>query len=436
MATRERRFVDLFCGLGGFHVGLTRLGHRCVFACEKDDALRTLYVANFGLEPAADIRQIPYSAIPPHDILCAGFPCQPFSKAGQQMGLQCERDGDLFSHILKILQRQRPTTIILENVSHLLRHDDSKTYAWMRCQLEQLGYAVSQKVLSPHFFGIPQIRSRAFIVGSLDGLSGFEWPSPLGFEPDIRTVLDKRQANPRLLPHNYAKCIEVWQDFLDRIPRNAALPSPIWSFEFGATYPATGAAPSKRSQRSLLRCCGSFGVPLKSVAPATRLELLPTYARGARPFPVWKQTFIQRNRHFYALHAKRLKTWLPQIRAFAPSLQKLEWNCKGEVRDIAKHLIQFRASGVRVKRSNWAPALVAMTTTQVPVVTWENRYMSVEECARLQGLGNLRLNALSPSAAYRAIGNAVSADLVQLIARALLHPRARSDVTPQSKANR
>jgi len=415
------RFVDLFAGLGGFHVGLARLGHQCVLACERDDALRQLYRENLGMHPVGDIRDLELRDIPSHDVLCAGFPCQPFSKAGEQLGLSCDRDGDLFAEILRILDAHRPQCILLENVANLLRHDSGATYRWMKNELEGLGYSISERVLSPHRFGIPQIRERAFIVGCTKGLSHFHWPEPPEAIPDIRSVLDPDPKDARTLPDHYMQCLDVWQEFLDRLPAHEPLPSfPIWAFEFGASYPYQGIPPLQRDPRYLSRTRGSFGQPLSGVAEHVRRERLPSYARGSDPFPRWKQTFIAQNRAFFETHRSRLKTWLPKLGPFAPSLQKLEWNCQGEVRRLDAHVLQFRASGVRVKRSNWAPALVAMTTTQVPVITWERRYMTVRECSRLQGLGDIDLSPLNSTSAYRAIGNAVSADLVELIGRGLL----------------
>lgn len=435
MSQSQLRFIDLFAGLGGFHVGLARLGHRCVFACEKDEQLQAVYHANFGLKPAGDIRALRAASIPTHDLLCAGFPCQPFSKAGEQLGLSCERDGDLFKKILKILAWHRPKKILLENVANLLRHEGGQTYKWMRRELERLGYALAEKVLSPHQFGIPQIRERAFIVGSVDGLEDFVWPSERETLPQIRTVLDQNPVGARGLPDHYVECLSVWQEFLDRIPHNEPLPSfPIWAFEFGATYPYEGVPPLLRHPISLARFRGSFGEPLKGLSELDRRRCLPSYARGELPFPQWKQTFIAQNREFFEHHRSRLKTWLPRLRKFAPSLQKLEWNCKGELRQLNAHILQFRASGVRVKRSNWAPTLVAMTTTQVPVIPWENRYMTVRECARLQGLGELNLDSLNSSRAYRAIGNAVSADIVALIVEHWL-PNRRPKVTTSDRAD-
>lgn len=134
------RFIDLFAGLGGFHLALGRLGHECVFASEIDPGLQALYECNFGIRPAGDIRHVPVADIPGHDIACAGFPCQPFSKAGDQSGLE------------------HP-----ENVPNLERHNKGLTWQQLAAQLRGEGYDVSTEKLSPHQFGILQIRDRIFV---------------------------------------------------------------------------------------------------------------------------------------------------------------------------------------------------------------------------------------------------------------------------------
>jgi DNA (cytosine-5)-methyltransferase 1 len=144
------RFVDLFAGLGGFHLALRRLGHECVFACETDPALAALYQRNFGLRPKGDIRRVRNADIPPHDILCAGFPCQPFSKAGDQKGTACPKSGGLFNSVLRVLQHHLPEFAILENVPNLGKHNNGRTWVRMRRGLVKSGYAVEEQILSPH----------------------------------------------------------------------------------------------------------------------------------------------------------------------------------------------------------------------------------------------------------------------------------------------
>src|ERR1700730_5789482 len=135
------RFVDLFAGLGGFHRALTELGHECVFASEIDPQLRTLYAANFPDSARVvhgDIRECK-DKVPAHDILCAGFPCQPFSKSGSQLGLDDETRGTLFHEILEILKKRQPRYVILENVGNFERHDSGRTWQVVKEKLTGLG---------------------------------------------------------------------------------------------------------------------------------------------------------------------------------------------------------------------------------------------------------------------------------------------------------
>src|SRR5882724_672520 len=148
------RFIDLFAGLGGFHIGLSRLGHECVFSSEIKESLAQLYEANFGIKPHRDIRTIKTADIPAHDTLCAGFPCQPFSKAGRQKGLKDEDNGNLFREILRILKHHKPKHFILENVQNLANHDNQETYKFMYAELTKLRYEVNGEILSPHDYGI------------------------------------------------------------------------------------------------------------------------------------------------------------------------------------------------------------------------------------------------------------------------------------------
>ena len=387
------RFVDLFAGLGGFHYALTRLEHHCVFACELDPSLRDTYEKNYGIRPHGDIRDIRIDDVPAHDILCAGFPCQPFSKAGDQRGFDCPKWGDLFDYVLRIIEHRKPRFILLENVPHLVKHDGGRTWTKMRSDLEARKYEVDAKRISPHKFGIPQVRERVFIVASRKGLKHFSWPEESTHNPTLSIVdaLEKNPPDARKLTLQVTRCLEVWQDFLDRFPKEAELPSfPIWSMEFGATYPFEDTTPFTLGPRRLCRYRGGHGESMRDARPEGRMEMLPSYARTAElTFPSWKIRFIRQNRDLYQQNRTWIDEWRTQVRQFPPSLQKLEWNCKGDKRDIWSHVIQIRASGVRVKRPTTAPSLVAMTTTQVPIIAWQRRYITPRECSRLQSMEEL-----------------------------------------------
>jgi len=172
------RFIDLFAGIGGMRKGFERAGGHCVFTCEWDESCRRTYLANFKCDHdiAGDIRDVPSEVIPSHDVLLAGFPCQPFSIAGvskknalgRPHGFACETQGTLFFDVARIIECHRPKAFVLENVKNLINHDRGKTFRVIRRTLEEeLGYHIEYRVLDSRPF-VPQRRERIFIVGFRD----------------------------------------------------------------------------------------------------------------------------------------------------------------------------------------------------------------------------------------------------------------------------
>lgn len=416
------RFIDLFSGLGGFNLALSSLGHKCVFASEIDEQLREIYKRNFEIEPRGDIRNINVEEIPKHDILCAGFPCTPFSKAGKRQGRKDKKNGDLFDEIVRILEYHKPKYFILENVTALYNHDGKETWNYIESRLtKKLGYEISKNSYSPHEFGVPQHRKRLFIVGSTTKLNNFNWIDKYKFksETSIKNIIDNR--NKRInISTSQQHCIKVWQNFLDVIPQEEYLFFPIWAQEFGATYPYEDKTPFICSINELSNYKGSFGENLIGKKEEI-LKLLPSYAiRKQNKFPEWKKRFIRLNREFYLKYKSQLDLIIPQIKALpVPSWQKFEWNSNGEKRVLKNQILQFRSSGLRAKCISTAPSLVC-PKTQIPIIGWMNRYISRKEALKLHSMERLKYLPKNDSACFKALGNAVNVKIVYLICKELI----------------
>lgn len=333
--------------------------------------------------------------------------------------------GTLFDEIVKILKHRKPRYFILENVPFIRQHDNEETWKHMYRQLTKLGYEVDHEVYSPHDFGIPQHRKRIFIVGSLNGLKHFSFAQVDAHKTNLIDINEFIEDDPKLfkaLPKANQECIKLWQKFIDQIPKETQLPSfPIWGMEFGATYPFETSYPLKLSAKDLAEFKGNFGKSLKSMTKDEQRANLPSYARVEKAFPGWKRNYIRKSREFYEENKKHISDVVKEIaKSPSQSWQKLEWNVGNSKRVITDYILQFRASGIRVKKVDFFPSLVC-TNTQIPIIGWQNRYISREEGLRLQSLEGLLL-PINDTAAFEALGNAVNAKIVKLVAEKLLGP--------------
>ena len=209
MKTSEGKitFIDLFAGIGGFHLALHNLGAKCVFAAEWDDKARETYRANFEkVEPslflngsfATDITKVPASSVPSHNILCAGFPCQPFSVAGQKLGFEDTR-GTLFFNIAEIIKEKQPDAFFLENVRGLKNHDGGRTFEVIRATLEGLGYSFYWQQVKASDFGLPQHRPRLFMVGFREDYNElFSFPQPVPLDYRMKDVFEANDVNKEI----------------------------------------------------------------------------------------------------------------------------------------------------------------------------------------------------------------------------------------------
>ena len=449
------RFVDLFAGLGGFHLALSRLGHECVFASEIKPKLQKLYRQNFpGVHIEGDITKVDVRSIPQHDILCGGFPCQPCSFSGKKQGFEDEQGrGNLFDEICRVLSYHHPKYIFLENVSALPGHDGGRTWSIIKQKLKHLGYDIDGRVFSPHEFGVPQHRPRFYIVGMLrdengrSGMRKFHFPQPdEKLVCDVRTLVDPLD-NDGLQPVRRAlhPVFDAWQEFVYNVTeRDGYMPSHcIFTMEFGADYEFEDTPPAFQTVERLRGRRGEYGKVLQGDTIEELVEGLPFYMQKMKyedTYPEFKKVLIRQNRALYERHKDWIDPWMKKIMEYPRTQRMLEWSTNQDW-NFKNHVIQLRPSGIRVRSLNYVPT-ITLCTTSTPILPWVGyppngavdkknrpyvpddfrwgRYISHSEAAKLQSMQELEYTGLSRLQKFQALGNAVNVDVVELIARRLI----------------
>lgn len=391
------RFIDLFAGIGGFHQAMHNLGGECVFASEIDKYAIETYKVNYGIDAGINIRDVHEEDIPEHEVLCAGFPCQAFSKAGYQKGFEDETRGTLFFEIVRILKYHRTPYIILENVRNLTSHDHGNTWRVIKSALHELGYIITEEpiIISPHQLGVPQLRERVVILGvhkSL-GIKNLNIKLPDKSKDDINFltsgILEKTEVNKKYyISSHEEKVLTCWNEFIKGI-QEKVIGFPIWSDEFGQTY----------NYRDL-------------------------------GYADWKVKFIQKNRQLYENNKEFIDSWLRKwnnLEDFTMTEKKFEWQCGKDCSSVWEALIQFRPSGVRVKRPSVFPALVAMV--QIPIIGSVKRRLTPREAARLQSFPDNFICNPNDRQAYKQFGNAVNVQVIQYMAEQLFKQKDELEET-------
>ena len=403
------KFIDLCCGIGGFHQALKSMGMECVLACDIDEKCRQNYHENYGIQPKGDLSQIPIHDIPHFNVLCAGFPCQPFSKAGQQNGFHDQR-GNIFFEICKIIQHHNPEYIILENVRNLTSHDKGNTWAVIKSSIEKLNYYTYNEpvILNTLHFSVPQSRERVVILCKRKDLGELPPLPSIGRdniqETSLSTIIQKNANKKYKLNPKMNATKNIWDEFLSILSsNNTPVPKfPIWT----DWWDSDGNNTSVTKQNI-------------NLSPQENTEIIQ---KKQKDFYEKYKNWIDKNRQFYNQHKALLEPWLQKSRQnslWQGAVRKMEWQVRTDNLNMSQVLWSPRGSGVRIKDLNYSPTLVAMAS-MIPIYGPESRQLTPRECARLQSFPENYIIHPEDKFAYKQFGNAVNVKMIEKCARFLI----------------
>ena len=381
-------FIDLFCGIGGFHQALDGLGAKCILACDIDEKCRINYELNYGVKPVKDIKDINEKMLPDFDILCGGFPCQPFSNGGKKKTFEDKR-GLLFDEIMRIVKEKQPRFLFLENVKHILKVSEGKVLAYIEQQIDQHGYVLERFQMSPHEYGVPQQRERIYFVCVRKDIYN-EIPIQLiNKDTSALTVSDiledsNSMDNKYYLQGDILNVLEAWDEFIKHVDVGETLSPTILIHDAFKSY--------------------------------TEEEF--------NGLAAWRKEYMIKNRRILEKYKDFIGPWYTKHKELLSKREiygKLEWQV-GKVKEndsIFNYFMQIRQSGIRVRKENYFPTLVAIS--QIPIYGREKRYITPRECARLQSFPDTYRIAPNDKVSYKQFGNSVNVKNVKTVIESTLN---------------
>lgn len=365
------KYIDLFCGIGGFHQVLRDLNCECILACDIDKDCREIYKKNYNIEPVKDICDIDEKTLEDFDILTAGFPCQAFSNAGKKKTFEDKR-GLLFDEIIRIAEFKKPKFIFLENVKHILKVSNGKVFEYIKNKIDEIGYNLQIFNMSPHNYGIPQQRERIFFICVRKDI----YKSPIKLIESVKKfsiedIIETSPDDKYKISKEIEDVLNAWNEIIKKFEINEKISPTILINDYYRNY-------SKEEFEKL---------------------------------PLWKKDYMTKNIPLINKYKQIFDEWYEKNKSLLTKREiygKLEYQAGliKENESIYNHYIQFRQSGIRIKKNKYFPTLVAIV--QTPIFGKYKRYITPRECARLQNFPDNFILPTNDKIAYKQLGNSIN----------------------------